>query len=81
VVNVGARPGDIVFEGTRDGQTYSGTAYIFSKSCGRVAYMVAGNVSADERSVLLEGQAPLLDAQCQPIAYRRDQLRFDLIGR
>lgn len=81
MVKAGARSGDIVFEGQRNGATYSGTAYIFSKSCGRVPYPVAGNVSADQRAVVLEGQAPRLGSGCQVKSYRRDRLSFELMGR
>lgn len=81
MIAAGARAGDVVFEGSREGATYSGTAYIFSKSCGQVGYPVAGNVSSDERSVVLEGQAPRLGADCAVKSYRRDRLQFDLLGR
>lgn len=81
MVRAGARPGDIVFEGQRNGATYVGTAYIFSKSCGRVPYPVAGNVSTDQRAVVVEGQAPRLGAGCNVKSYRRDRLSFELIGR
>ncbi len=81
MVAAGARPGDAVFEGQRDGATYVGEAYIFSKACGRVPYPVAGNVSADQRSVVLEGQAPRLGDDCRARSYRRDVLRFDFLGQ
>ncbi len=81
MVNAGARPGDVVFAGRRDGATYSGTAYMFSKSCGQVGYPVAGNVSPDEQGVVLEGQAPRLGSDCAVKSYRRDRLKFELTGR
>ncbi|MCH9807610.1 MAG: hypothetical protein K0U74_07760 [Alphaproteobacteria bacterium] len=81
MVRQGARPGDVVFEGERSGMTYSGTAYIYSKRCGRVPYPVSGNVAADQQAVLLEGQAPRLNRNCQVNSYRRDRLSFELIGR
>ncbi|MDX2155554.1 MAG: hypothetical protein SFW09_03505 [Hyphomicrobiaceae bacterium] len=81
LVEAGVKPGDTVFEGRREGQTYTGAAYIFTRSCGRVGYSVAGNVSADERTVVLEGQAPLMGEDCKPRAYRRDRLQFDLTKR
>lgn len=80
MLNAGARSGDVVFAGRREGATYSGTAYIFSKSCGQVGYPVAGNVSPDERSVVLEGQAPRLGSDCAVKSYRRDRLKFELTG-
>jgi len=78
---VGARPGDVVFEGTREGTAYSGTAYMFSPNCGRTPYAVSGNVTPDDRRVMLEGQAPVLDADCKVTGYRRDRLRFDYLKR
>lgn len=81
MVEAGAKRGDRVFEGRREGQAYKGTAYYFSRTCGRVAYEVVGTVGADERSVVLEGQAPSLDAACKPKSYRRDTMRFDLVER
>jgi len=79
--DAGAAPGDTVFEGRREGRTYTGTAYIFSKACGKVAYQVAGNISQDERQVVLEGQAPSLGADCKTRSYKRDELVFELIAR
>lgn len=77
----GAKPGDVVFEGERDGQSYSGTAYIYSKSCGKRGYAVSGRVSADDRGVVLEGEAPQLDDGCNIKGTRRDVLRFDYVKR
>ena len=47
----GAKPGDTVFEGRREGGTYQGTAYIYTKACGRIGYPVAGNVASDGQSL------------------------------
>lgn len=77
----GAKPGDIVFEGERDGQLYYGTAYIYSKSCGRQGYAVEGRVTAGDRGVILEGEAPVLDSGCNVKGTRRDVLRFDYVRR
>lgn len=81
MVRQGARPGDVVFEGNRNRMTYSGTAYIFSKRCGRVAYPVSGKVAADQKAVVMIGRAPRLDRNCNVKSYRRDRLSFELIGR
>ena len=80
MVRQGARPGDVVFEGERNRMTYSGTAYIYSRRCGRVAYPVTGNVAADQRAVVMLGQAPRLDRNCNVKSHRRDRLSFELIG-
>lgn len=77
----GAKPGDVVFEGLRDGQRYYGTAYIYSKSCGRHGYAVEGRVMAGDRGVILEGEAPRFDDACNITSTRRDVLRFDYVRR
>ncbi len=81
MAEAGARPGDVVFEGRRDGSRYVGTAYIFSAACGRVPYAVSGRVSGDERQVVLEGDAPVLGAGCKARTFKRDRLAFELIAR
>lgn len=78
MIEAGARPGDVVFEGYRNGQTYQGVAYIYSRACGRSKYAVAGMISDDERMIEVSGQVPLLGDDCQPRAYRRDVLFFEL---
>lgn len=75
----GATPGDSVFEGRREGLTYTGTAYVFSRACGKTAYPVSGAVSDDQRRVVLTGEAPILSADCRPRAHKPDRLIFDLI--
>lgn len=77
----GAKKGDVVFQGTRDGTTYSGTAYIFSKGCGSQGYAVTGHVTDDDRGVVLEGDKPVLDSSCNVTGTRRDVLRFDYVRR
>jgi hypothetical protein len=77
----GAKPGDVVFEGERDGERYYGTAYIYSKSCGRHGYAVDGRVLAGDRGVVLEGEAPRFDDSCNITSTRRDVLRFDYVKR
>ena len=41
----------------------------------------SGEYSPDDRRVMLEGQAPVLDADCKVTGYRRDRLRFDYLKR
>lgn len=77
----GAKPGDVVFEGERDGERYYGTAYIYSKACGRHGYAVDGRVLAGDRGVVLEGEAPRFDDRCNITSTRRDVLRFDYVKR
>jgi hypothetical protein len=81
LVEVGVKPGDVVLEGRREGQTYTGTAFIFTQACGRVGYPVSGQVLEGERRVVVTGEAPLMGPGCTPRAYRHDRLQFDLVRR
>lgn len=78
IIDEGVTPGDLLFEGRRSGLTYSGTAYVFSRRCGRIAYAVSGHVADDERRVTMRGQAPRLASNCRIIGYRPDELVFEL---
>ena len=76
--DLGVLKGTLLFNGTKSGDTYSGTAYIFSSHCGATPYSVAGNVSRDGKLVTLAGNAPsMFDSACHPIAYRHDVLKFE----
>jgi hypothetical protein len=68
----GVEKGAILFSGTKDGDTYQGTAYIFHRNCEPVPYSVSGTVWDDSRRVTLNGNAPpTLDSNCQPINQSR----------
>jgi hypothetical protein len=76
----GVQKGTILFTGTKDGDRYQGTAYIFHRNCDPIAYPVNGTVSDDSRHVTLSGSAPSsLDSNCQPIEFRNDVLEFKFI--
>jgi hypothetical protein len=75
------RTGTVLFQGTKSGNTYSGTAYGFSKKCGTVSYPVTGVVSNDEKTVTLTGTMPLFDSSCQRAGSRADTLIFTFKGR
>lgn len=75
----GVTAGTVLFDGNRNGERYSGTAYVFSGSCGLRAYRVQGTVSADQRWVTLRGQAPRLATNCAQIGSRPDELVFELL--
>jgi hypothetical protein len=79
IAELGIAAGVAAFEGGRNGNRYSGTAYVFSKKCGRAAYRVEGTVSSDEKTVLLRGRAPVRGANCRVSGYREDNLVFELI--
>ncbi|WLB09464.1 hypothetical protein QIH87_47310 [Bradyrhizobium elkanii] len=72
-------PGTTLFFGTRVGNTYHGTAHVFSQRCGATPYAVSGPVSQDQRSVSMYGRRPKLDASCRIVAYADDNLVFNLI--
>lgn len=74
-----ARTGDILFNGRRSGSKYSGTAYLFSSSCGIIGYSVIGSVSANQRRVVLRGRAPRRDSTCLIVGYTEDVLTFEFI--
>ncbi len=75
----GATHGSELFEGNRSGNTYSGTAMIYSKKCGVDQYKVAGTVSDDERTLILQGRAPVHNQACQTSSYRDDTLVFTFV--
>lgn len=81
MVQAGAKAGDVVVELQRKGSAFTGTAYVYSKTCGRTAYAVKGQASLDERRVVVEGQAPRQSDDCKPKGNRRDRLQFDLVPR
>jgi hypothetical protein len=74
----GVRRGELLFEGHRNGDTYAGTAFIFTSSCGKVAYDVAGAVQPGETVVIMEGEAPRLNSRCEQVGSRPDRLVFTL---
>jgi hypothetical protein len=76
LTKAGVTSGALLFSGQRSGKTYSGTAYIFNKRCGPIAYQVSGNVSDDDRQVTMEGQAPRVGANCQVVTTKPDTLIF-----
>lgn len=74
----GARSGDVIFEGVRDGDIYSGTAYIYTKRCGKVGYDVLGTVQKGQTEIVMRGNAPRFNRSCQQIGSRPDKLVFSL---
>ena len=67
--------GTLLFKGTKNGFTYSGTAYVFSKQCSPMAYDVSGPVSADQNLITMFGKAPIL-SDCRQVSSRDDVLVF-----
>jgi hypothetical protein len=77
---IGVRRGTLLFEGRKEGNRYSGTAYFFSKQCGQRPYAVSGSVASrnSQITITMSGQAPRLDANCQQIGVHNDVLVFHI---
>ncbi|MEQ1576409.1 MAG: hypothetical protein ABL894_02045 [Hyphomicrobium sp.] len=80
MLRAGAKPGSILFEGTRNGETYAGTAYIFKAGCPPKGYAVSGLISNGERRITLQGKAPKLSGTCKVQGSKEDILVFELHG-
>ena len=80
LIERGVKNGTLLFKGTRSGNAYKGTAYVFSK-CGALPYAVAGPVSEDQRQVTLKGDMPIPSSNCSITKYREDTLVFTLAGQ
>lgn len=61
----GVSSGTVLFRGSRTRNNYTGTAFAFSPSCAAAPYEVTGTVSEDQRSVTLQGMAPVRDLGCK----------------
>jgi hypothetical protein len=75
----GVRKGTLLFKGIRAGNSYSGTAFVFTP-CGALSYAVNGPVSDDQREVTLTGRMPIPNANCSITRYRDDTLVFTFAG-
>lgn len=78
MLEVGVVPGDLLFEGKAIGNSYVGTAYYFSRQCGKISYTVKGPILEGGKRVRMSGQLPLLDRNCNVRGHRIDHLTFDL---
>jgi uncharacterized caspase-like protein len=76
----GVGSGELLFDGSRDGTSYSGTAHVFKRGCKKAGYQVNGNVAEDQRTVVMTGRAPIMDGNCQVRGYRDDELVFELMA-
>ncbi len=80
MISAGASRGSRIFDGKRIGNTYEGSAYLYSSKCGAISYYVKGAVSDDQRSVNISGKAPVRDAECRVVSHRNDRLVFTFTG-
>jgi hypothetical protein len=76
MLEVGARPGALLFSGDIDNGQYSGTAYIFSPHCGQIPFQVKGPISDDDERIILTGQAPRLGRNCRANESYTSNLEF-----
>src|ERR1700730_13458059 len=69
MVDAGAHLGSVLFTGKSLNGSYVGTAYIFNAHCGQIPYQVSGPILARHERVVLKGQAPRLDSDCNIVGY------------
>jgi len=76
MLEVGARPGSLLFRGEIDNGQYSGTAYIFSPHCGQIPFQVKGPILDNDERITLTGQAPRLGRNCRANESYTSNLEF-----
>src|SRR6516162_6933284 len=76
MLEVGARPGSLLFRGEIDNGQYSGTAYIFSPHCGPIPFQVKGPILDNDERIMLTGQAPRLGRNCRANESYTSNLEF-----
>jgi hypothetical protein len=79
MLQAGAAPASLFFNGQVVERNYVGTARIFKRGCGQFAYRVSGPILEGGRWIRLVGEAPVVDGQCRVVATKSDQLDFELI--
>jgi hypothetical protein len=78
MLSLGVRNGTLLFEGVRRGDSYQGTAYVFSSGCQPMAFPVTGTVLPGDKEVVLSGNAPKRQ-KCQVVGRNEATLRFTFI--
>jgi hypothetical protein len=76
MLEVGARPGSLLFRGEIDNGQYSGTAYIFSPHCGPIPFQVKGPILDNDERIKLTGQAPRIGRNCRANESYTSNLEF-----
>jgi hypothetical protein len=76
MLEVGARPGSLLFRGEIDNGQYSGTAYIFNPHCGQIPFQVKGPILDNDDRIFLTGQAPRLGQNCRAYETSISNLEF-----
>jgi hypothetical protein len=78
--DIPARPGDLAFDGVREGPTYSGLAFAYAQGCEPLSYQVRGAISPDEGAITLGGREPRRDARCNIVGAADRELVFNHMG-
>jgi hypothetical protein len=75
--------GTVLFEGTRQGNSMFGTAYVFRNGCAPAPYEVSGRIDPDNQTlVVLYGAAPIrARGGCRVIRYSRNSGNSRLVFR
>src|SRR5215475_5668283 len=76
MLEVGGRPGSLLFRGEIDNGQYSGTAYIFSPHCGQIPFQVKGPILDNDERIMLTGQAPRVGRNCRANESYTSNLEF-----
>lgn len=79
MIKLGARPGDLLFEGRKNGDRYEGKAYHYLGACRdrRIVYEVSGPIILD-LTIELAGKVPRMDlTSCKQARAVDDQLLFE----
>jgi hypothetical protein len=76
MLEVGVRPGSLLFRGEIDNGQYSGTAYIFNPHCGQIPFQVKGPILDNDERILLTGQAPRVGQNCRAYESYTSNLEF-----
>jgi hypothetical protein len=76
MLEVGARPGSLLFRGEIENGQYAGTAYIFSPHCGEIPFQVKGPILDNYERIVLTGQAPRVGRNCRAHESHTSNLEF-----
>jgi hypothetical protein len=76
MLDVGARPGSLLFRGQLNSGQISGTAYFFNLHCGPIPFEVKGASLEDEERIVLTGQAPRVGQNCRTYGSYTSNLEF-----
>jgi hypothetical protein len=73
--------GTTFFEGTRKGNEYAGWIYLSSEQCGTRDFRALGRVTENDTSVVISGNAPILNQNCEVVSYSVKTFTLKFIRR